>query len=457
MQKVDQYKKLHLASAALFLCAVQTGLFAFVWFGFYAEGGASIFVRGNVVLLGLYGLTLLFFHHLFGGLNLLGARGFELLFAQLMSILGTNIVTYLQLCLICRWQLMTNIVPMLLLTGLECGAELLWSLSFRRIFHRRYPPERILLIYGDYNPDGLIRKLQTSYRIQAALSCNTDFGVIREKIQEVGTVILTDIPAQIRNDILKFCFDRDIRCYCVPKLSDVMLRSAQTVHLKDTTLLLFRNMGLSPEQKLLKRIMDVLAAVILGTLTAPVMVLISICIKLCDGGPVLFSQERLTENGKVFRVYKFRSMRVSSASGDYTLTRKNDQRITPVGKLIRNIHLDELPQLYNILRGDMSFVGPRPECPELAEEYRRLIPQFPYRLKVKAGLTGYAQVYGKYNSTPYDKLKLDLHYIENYSPFLDVKLMLLTVRILFQKEHTEGIEPWQKSAVQDSDPRETVL
>ena len=106
------------------------------------------------------------------------------------------------------------------------------------------------------------------------------------------------------------------------------------------------------------------------------------------------------------------------------MTRKNDDRVTPVGKVIRNIHFDELPQLFNILRGDMSFVGPRPECPVLAEEYRQTIPEFNYRLKVKAGLTGYAQVYGKYNTTPYDKLKLDLYYIENYSFWLDVKLIL---------------------------------
>ena len=140
-------------------------------------------------------------------------------------------------------------------------------------------------------------------------------------------------------------------------------------------------------------------------------------------------------------------MRVEKEPRQYVLTRKNDDRITPVGKILRNIHFDELPQLFNILKGDMSIVGPRPECPKLAEEYQQIIPEFHYRLKVKAGLTGYAQVYGKYNTTPYDKLKLDLHYIENYSFLLDLKLIILTVKILFQKENTEGIESWQTSAV----------
>lgn len=128
------------------------------------------------------------------------------------------------------------------------------------------------------------------------------------------------------------------------------------------------------------------------------------------------------------------------------MTRKNDERITPIGRLLRNIHFDELPQLINILKGDMSVVGPRPECPGLAQEYQEMIPEFSYRLKMKAGLTGYAQVYGKYNTTPYDKLKLDLTYIKNYSFWLDMKIVLLTVRILFRKENTEGIEHWQKTA-----------
>ena len=171
---------------------------------------------------------------------------------------------------------------------------------------------------------------------------------------------------------------------------------------------------------------------------------------------MLFRQERLTQNGKVFQVLKFRSMRVDNGKKDYCMTRKNDSRITPVGKIIRNIHFDELPQLFNILKGDMSIVGPRPECPQLAEEYRQFIPEFNFRLKVKAGLTGYAQVYGKYNTTPYDKLKLDLTYIEKYSFLLDLQLILMTIKILFQKENTEGIESWQKSAATEDNLEQLV-
>ena len=256
-----------------------------------------------------------------------------------------------------------------------------------------------------------------------------------------------DMPAEIRNNLLKFCFDNDIRCYCVPKVSDIMVINADNIHLFDTTLMLMRNKGLTIEQEFSKRAFDIIISLLAIIIASPVMLLIAVGIKLCDGGPVIFSQERLTKDGKVFNVKKFRSMYVDSQKHGYILTRKDDERVTPVGKIIRSTQLDELPQLFNILMGDMSFVGPRPECPAIAEEYTESIPVFHYRLKVKAGLTGYAQVYGKYNTTPYDKLKLDLYYIGNYSMGLDLKLMLLTFKILFQKENTEGIESWQTNAL----------
>ena len=229
-------------------------------------------------------------------------------------------------------------------------------------------------------------------------------------------------------------------------LGNLLKPLIREIHLFDTPLLLFRNKGLSIEQQILKRCFDILASLIALVIASPFMLVIAICIKAYDGGPVFFTQDRLTKNGRVFKVYKFRSMRVEKNDGEYRMTRKNDDRVTPVGKVIRNIHFDELPQLLNILLGDMSLVGPRPESPQLAKEYCEFMPEFAFRLKVKAGLTGYAQVYGKYNTTPYDKLKLDLAYIERYSFLLDLKLILMTVKVLFQKENTEGIEAWQNSA-----------
>lgn len=178
------------------------------------------------------------------------------------------------------------------------------------------------------------------------------------------------------------------------------------------------------------------------------MLITAIAVKVYDGGPVLYKQVRCTRGEKEFKILKFRSMRVDAEKdGVARLASKNDSRITPVGKIIRKVRLDELPQLFNILKGDMSFIGPRPERPEIIEQYKEDMPEFAFRMKVKAGLAGYAQVYGKYNTTPYDKLKLDLTYIENYTVWLDVKLMLLTLKILFVPESTEGVDESQTTAL----------
>ena len=258
-----------------------------------------------------------------------------------------------------------------------------------------------------------------------------------------------DLPAEERNQLLKFCFRENVRCYSLPKISDIMVRHAEEIHMFDTSLLLFRNAGLSAEQQFVKRAFDVVFSLVFLLVASPFMLLIAAGIKLCDGGPVFFTQDRLTRDGKVFKLYKFRSMYVHQENDTYCMTRENDSRITPIGKIIRNIHFDELPQILNILKGDMSFVGPRPEWTATTEQYAQNLPEFLLRLKVKAGLTGYAQIYGKYNTTPYDKLMLDLTYIEKYSFLLDLKLMILTLKVLFEHENTEGIEDWQTSAEVD--------
>jgi lipopolysaccharide/colanic/teichoic acid biosynthesis glycosyltransferase len=162
---------------------------------------------------------------------------------------------------------------------------------------------------------------------------------------------------------------------------------------------------------------------------------------------VFYKQERVTINHQTFQIYKFRSMTVDSEKAGARLAMKQDDRITPIGRIIRRIHFDEVPQLINIFKGEMSFVGPRPERPQIGEKYEEIIPEFCFRLKVKAGLTGYAQVYGKYNTTPYDTLKLDLTYIENYSIWLDLKLILMTIKVLFQKENSEGVDANQQTAI----------
>lgn len=458
MYKRDQYKRLIMYINTAAILVMQTAIFALVWYHFYAADQTILikvfFRRGNYVVIGLYALMVFFFYKLYGGLRVGYQRVFDVLFSQIASVLCVNAVTYLQLCLIGRWRFLSNIRPILGMTLVDLGVNVGWVFLSRWIYLKIYPPRELLLITGQYSSDALIRKFasrEDKYAIREIISYEEDLEWIKERVLCYHGVILADIPSETRNHLLKFCFANDIRCYSVPKITDIMIMSAASIHQFDTALLLFRNKGLSIEQQFFKRCFDIIASLLALLIASPVMLVIALCIKLYDGGPVFFTQERLTKDGKTFNVIKFRSMRVEQKAAGYCMTRKNDERITPVGKVIRNIHFDELPQLLNILKGEMSFVGPRPECPELAEEYAKIVPEFPFRLKVKAGLTGYAQVYGKYNTTPYDKLKLDLTYIENYSFVLDMKLMLLTVKVLFQKENTEGIEQWQTNA---SEPEE---
>lgn len=458
MKNREQYKRLIRFGASLAIMAIQTGIFVYVWLNFYDLAGAHFFVRGNYVIAAQYALMAFCFNKIYGGFKVGYLRIFEILFSQILSVLCVNAITYLQLSLIGRWAFMTNLLPLLAMTGVDIVLVIIWVFVTHKLMVRLYPAKRMVLVYGNYGPDNLARKIRTredNYTICEYISCDEDIEMIKERIREYRCVLLTDIAAETRNQLLKFCFAEDIRCYCVPKLSDIMVVSAANINQFDTSLLLMRNQGISVDQKIIKRICDVILSFLFILITSPLMLLIALCIKVYDRGPVLFTQERLTQGGRVFRVYKFRSMRIQPQNKEYCMTRKDDDRITPVGKVIRRLHLDELPQLFNIIKGDMSFVGPRPECPNIHKDYCKIVQEFDYRLKVKAGLTGYAQVYGKYNTSPYDKLKLDLTYIENYSFMLDLKLMLLTFKVIFHPDNTEGIEDWQTTAALNQTPDET--
>lgn len=438
--------------ASVLVIGIQTANFAYVWFSQYnyrSVIGSVYWRRGHWALFALYALIVLLMSRLFGALKVGYMRVLDVIISQILSVISANFVAYIQLALIGRWKFLTHIKPMILLTLVNLVVVLVWVVFTRWIYTVIYPPKRSIVIYENHDPDRLMKKMKSrkdKYVIGEAVHTEKGMDYIMERIPLYENVILGDLPSHERNQLLKFCFEKNIRCYCSPKISDIMIMSSEKMHMFDTPLLLFRNRGLTVEQQVIKRVFDIVVSFLMLAGLSPLLALIALLVKCYDGGPVLYSQERLTKNGKVFRILKFRSMRVDSEKAGARLAMKNDDRITPVGKILRNIHFDELPQLINILRGDMSIVGPRPERPEIAAEYTKEIPEFPFRLKVQAGLTGYAQVYGKYNTTPYDKLKLDLTYIENYSFFMDLQLIATTVKILFQKENTEGVEHWQTTA-----------
>ncbi|MCD7765557.1 MAG: exopolysaccharide biosynthesis polyprenyl glycosylphosphotransferase [Lachnospiraceae bacterium] len=452
MKRREQYKRLIMFMASVLIVAIQTGVFAYTWFHFYHSSaviGRRYSFWGHWALIALYAFLVVVVSKLFSAFKVGYQRVLDVLLSQIFSVIIVNGVVYIQLALIGRWRFLEHIQPMLRVCGINLAAVVIWVLFMRWVYTRIYPPHAILLIYGDFDPSSLIKKMEgrkDKYTIEGTISLDEGVEKIEEEILKHQAVMICDIPSHERNLFLKFCFEHDIRCYSQPKISDIMVMSSEEINLFDTPLLLFRNRGLTVEQQAIKRVFDVIVSAVLLVVLFPLFLLIALLIKAYDGGPVFYRQRRLTKNGRVFMVYKFRSMRIDSEKQGARLAAKGDDRVTPVGRVLRNIHFDELPQLLNILAGDMSLVGPRPERPEIAAEYEKEIPEFHYRLKVKAGLTGYAQVYGKYNTTPYDKLKLDLTYIENFSFLMDLQLIATTVKILFQKENTEGVEQWQRTA-----------
>ena len=453
----ERYKRLIMFLASLLVIGLQTANFAWIWYKYYNVRGVMRFFywrRGNWALIALYFLTVILVSKLFGALKVGYMRVLDVIIAQIFSVLLTNVLAYLQLALIGRWRFLSHTGPMVKLTFVNLLVVILWVVFMRWIYNTIYPPKSVILVYDVHNPEKLLKNIASrrdKYVIAEAVMIDKGLDFIKERIPQYETCILGDIPSHERNVLVKYCFERNIRCYCSPKISDIMLMSAEKIHMFDTPLLLMRNRGLTVEEAFVKRVLDIAVSILLTIVLSPVLLLIAVLVKCYDGGPVFYRQNRLTKDGKVFQIIKFRSMSVDSEKNGARLAAKGDRRVTPVGRVIRKIHFDELPQLFNIIKGDMSIVGPRPERPEIAAQYEKEIPEFSYRLKMKAGLTGYAQVYGKYNTKPYDKLKLDLTYIENYSLWLDFQLVAATVKVIFQKENTEGVDQSQRTALSDQD------
>ena len=445
MIKRERYKRLIMFLASVLVIGLQTLDFTGIWYKYYnyrSVIGRMYFRRGYWSLFLLYAVIVLLVSLLFGALKIGSMRTLNAIVAQILSVIASNALFYVQLALIGRWKVMQHITPMLKLTLYNALLVTVWVVAMRRIYMKIYPPRQTILIYDRNSPERLKKDLSSrkdKYIVSETVPLNSGLDYIMERIPHYESVILGDLPAHERNVLLKYCFANNIRCYCSPKISDIMVMSSETINMFDTPLLLFRNAGLTVEQAFFKRLFDILLSVLFLILFSPAFAIIALLIKLYDGGPVFYRQPRLTLNGKVFQIIKFRSMRVDAESdGVARLASDRDDRITPVGRWIRATRIDELPQFFNILRGDMSVVGPRPERPAIAEEYEKTLPAFRLRLQVKAGLTGYAQVYGKYNTDPYDKLEMDLLYINRMSVMTDLQLIFATVRILFTRESTEG-------------------
>ena len=423
--------------------AVLTIVYYILWRKGYDRGVfPNYFGNGKYVLAGVYALLVVVLFNNFEGFRFGYLRLSEVIISQWIAVVIANFITFWQLCLIAN--VVISPVPILMLTVLDGVIVFVCCYIYVFLYHKLYAPKNMVMVYGSENAVYLKFKMDTrkdKYHVTKLISATEGYEAICAQLKEYDAVILSDVEVQVRNDIMKFCYENRIRTYVAPEISDIMVRGATEICLFDTPLMLVRGRGLTVTQKVIKRFVDILLSLLAMIIASPVMLLVALAIKIEDGGPVFYRQDRVTLNGKVFSILKFRSMIVDAEkNGKSQPATGRDPRITKVGNLIRATRIDELPQIINILKGDMSIVGPRPERVEHVEQYTRDLPEFAYRLKVKGGLTGYAQIYGKYNTSAYDKLRLDLMYIENYSILLDIKLILLTLRIILKKESTEGFE-----------------
>ncbi len=447
MDKKEQHKRIISVVSNIVIWLFEIGAFSFVWFRCFYRGN-HFYIKGNIAVIGMYGIFVYLITKSMNGYKISYMRISDLCLSNIISILLGGAAAYVITCLV--WKDYVDIIPFVVMMVAQMAFAAVWMVLYRHVYINAFPPRKVIIIYGNYPLEFFLRKLNTrndKYEVCEILNYQRGLEKICSDVLDFEGVFLYDLPADERNVIIKYCYENNIRTYVVPKITDIIMKGSEDLHLVDTPIFLSRNQGLSVDQCFVKRLMDIVISFIAIVVTSPVMLIIAIIIKLYDRGPVLYKQTRLTIGGKEFTIYKFRSMCRDAEAEGARLACKEDARVTPVGRVLRDLHLDELPQLFNVLRGDMSMVGPRPERPEIFDKYEEAIQEFDFRLKVKAGITGYAQVYGKYNTTPIDKLKLDMIYIQEYSYWLDIKLMLMTFKIAFRKESSEGIDINQKTAL----------
>ncbi|MBO5211547.1 MAG: sugar transferase [Clostridia bacterium] len=440
-------KTIMLLIKALMVSAV-TFVFIETWVTYYPT---ALFDKdGNYLVVFSFVFLLILFGSLFSAFKIGIYRLSEIIYSFSLSIFVTNFMMYMEFSLIARELL--NPLYLIISTIVQAGVGFIGAVCANTIYFKLYPPKELLAIFGDdqagFRLIARMNHIHHRFKIMRGVNINTeDVEKIKTLIDKYEGVLICDIDKTVANKIYSYCYAQQKRIYMMPSITDILISKSHQIQIGDTVVIMGKNLGLSPEQRFFKRALDIFISGIMLIFASPFMLATALAIKLYDGGSILYKQERLTLNGKRFYVYKFRSM-IENAEGKSgaVLASKSDSRITPVGKFIRATRLDELPQLINVLKGDMSLVGPRPERPEIAEQYYENLPEFAYRLKTKAGLTGYAQLYGKYNTTPADKLKMDLIYIESYSIWLDIKLLILTFKILFMKESTEGVDQNKKTA-----------
>ena len=426
--------------------ALMTALAAAAWCLCYADG---IWSQTGLLVAAIFCVLYMTYGRIYESFLISLVRITEMIYSQTLALLMSDGILYLVLCLMAHR--LVSPMGVLGLFAAQLLVAVIWSVCAHKWYFAVFPPKRTAVIYdrgrdvgsliGAY---GLSKKFDVKRTVTLEECLDGGFKVL----DRMETVFLCGISSHDRNLILKQCVNRGITVYVMPKIGDIIMSGAKQMHLFHLPFLRVGRYDPAPEYLLMKRLFDIVVSACALTVLSPLMLGVAIAIRR-DGGPAFYRQKRLTRDGKVFEVLKFRSMRVDAEKDGVARlsTGDADPRITPIGHFIRKVRIDELPQLINILLGDMTIVGPRPERPEIAAQYEQELPEFRLRLQAKAGLTGYAQVYGKYNTTPYDKLQMDLMYIANPSFLEDLHIIFATIKILFLPESTEGVAEGQETAM----------
>ena len=449
--KTKQYFNLLFQRVSKFLhFIICIGVFVLFGYLFYTDIFTDVTARTFIWNAVLYGAVLLILFRTYNAYYVGFSRIGDLIFSQFLSQLLSLCLVYAANCLYVLE--LFNPLMLLVLLAVQLVFDIIWCFFANIIYFRTHKSLKTCVIYGKASDldrvSGILsnsKKFTVCGKIKAS---ETDIASLTEKLGEYLCIVVCGVEASLQDDIAEYCVREGKIGYFAPHIGDIIMAGSPHVRAFDVPVLSVSRRTPKIEYLILKRILDIVASAVGIIILSPFMLVVSVAIKLYDGGPVLYKQTRLTRDGETFRICKFRSMRTDAEKdGVARLATENDDRITPVGKILRKLRLDELPQLFNILGGSMTIVGPRPERPEIAEQYYKELPEFKLRLQVKAGLTGYAQVYGKYNTEPYDKLQMDLMYINNMSFVQDLKLILATIRVVFMKDSTSGVEKNQVTAI----------
>lgn len=417
--------------------------FAYCWLFYYSARTVSPYYnKGNWLVIAIFFILFIVLGRVYEGFLVSLHKISEMVFSQALAILLSDGIMSLIIILLAKK--IPSLGPMFLAFVMQVIMAIIWSFIAKNWYFHTFPPKRTGVVYDVrqgmerlFDEYGLTKKFNILYSISA----EDMIGKKLDDLEKVEVLFLCGVHSHERNIILKQCVAQNITVYILPRIGDILMSSAKRVHIFHLPILRVNHHNPKPEYLFFKRLFDIVISALALVVLSPIMLVTAICIKVTDHGPVFYKQCRLTKNRRQFNILKFRSMRIDAEKDGVARlsTGENDDRITPVGRVIRKFRVDEIPQLINILKGEMSVVGPRPERPEIAAEYEETLPEFGLRLQAKAGLTGYAQVYGKYNTTPYDKLQMDLMYISKASFWEDITIVLATVKILFKTESTEGI------------------